>query len=406
MKKKLFYVCIIANCYFANAQVGIGTPNPINSTLLDIDSKDKGVLVPRIDLTDHSSFAPITGDQVQGLLVYNDGSKLDKGFYYWKDKKWNLIVDQSNLEQTINAIISQDIGEVKNIVDFLVPSNPKSSDNSLDQAALVIDPTTKKIYSVTYDLPSKKYIKSDIELDKLVVEHETKTLLKKAIVEQDDQLDFQGTSAPKNSKKGEVYYQYLAENGHIDYLNITQDLNIIFENNQAIRNQLIGIIAQNSGNVYYTEIAIEHIPKNSLYQVDPITKEKKLIDIDQNITEYINKNTQIIKQKLGNKIIYNTIISTGNQIEGDDIYLFKGNTTISEKGAKTQGLNIGELPDGKTKIDRIISTTIFKNKTVFSTSITDVVITNSNIAFNIGQGIIYYPLDKGVYEIVIEFTMK
>lgn len=406
MKKKLFYVCLIANCYFVNAQVGIGTPNPISSTMLDIDSKDKGVLIPRVNLTDQSIFAPITGDQADGLLVYNNGSQLSKGFYYWKDKKWNLIVDQVNLEQTINNIISQDIGEVKNIVDFLVPSNPKSSDNSLSQAALVIDPNNNKIYSVSYDLASKKYIKSDIELGKLILEHETKTLLKKAVVEKDGDLDFQETLAPNNTKKGEVYYQYLAENGHIDYLNLTDDLNTIFRDNQTIKEQVINIINQNSGNVYYTEVAIDQIPANSLYQINPDTKEKKLIDIDQSIANYINKNTEIIKQQLGNKILHNTIINTGNKIDGDDVFVFKGNTTVPEKGAKTEGVNIGTLPGEKTTIDRIISVIIFKNKTVFSSSITDVIINNSNIIFNVGQGFIYYPLDKGEYEIMVEFTLK
>ena len=72
-------------------QKGIGTVNPNPSAALDIVSVDKGVLLPRVALTDATSLSPITGTastSTNGLIIYNTSSStasglFGEGYYYW-----------------------------------------------------------------------------------------------------------------------------------------------------------------------------------------------------------------------------------------------------------------------------------------------------------------------------------
>lgn len=77
---------------FSQAQVGIGTPSPDNSAMLEINSESKGVLFPRIALksaTDNTTVSSPTN----GLIVWNNGQGglTETGFYYWNNSKWNMI---------------------------------------------------------------------------------------------------------------------------------------------------------------------------------------------------------------------------------------------------------------------------------------------------------------------------
>lgn len=273
MKRILFYACFLGIAYTASAQVGVGTPNPKASAMLDVDATDKGLLIPRITLTSTTVFAPITGEEVEGLLVYNVGTAIPQGFYYWKNQKWNQVVDQVDLEQTITNIVTGDLGEVKKIVDYLIPNNPQSDDKTQTQAVLVYDTADQKIYNVTYDNASGTYIKTDIALNELVLGSETKTLFKRAKVNVDGELNFVETEAvtAAGAKKGEIYYQYAGEDGRIDYLNLTQDIQNVFKENQTIINEIQNIINQDGGNVYFTNVELTEagIPAQSLYQVKP-----------------------------------------------------------------------------------------------------------------------------------------
>lgn len=75
-----------------HAQVGIGTPNPDPSAMLQINSKNKGMLLPSVALV--SSTDQITvQNPAEGLIVWNNGSGTlaETGFYYWSKSKWNMI---------------------------------------------------------------------------------------------------------------------------------------------------------------------------------------------------------------------------------------------------------------------------------------------------------------------------
>lgn len=87
------------------AQNGFGTKQPSEATMLEIQSTDKGILIPRVSLTRLNNFGPITGansteaSKVNSLLVYNltsdPANNLAPGYYYWTtdgtNGSWNRI---------------------------------------------------------------------------------------------------------------------------------------------------------------------------------------------------------------------------------------------------------------------------------------------------------------------------
>lgn len=72
------------------SQIGIGTITPNQSTILDITSTDRGVLLPRIALTGSTDTTTIVNGNVIGLLIYNTASNADvvPGFYSWNGLQW------------------------------------------------------------------------------------------------------------------------------------------------------------------------------------------------------------------------------------------------------------------------------------------------------------------------------
>ncbi len=70
------------------AQVGINTTTPGNGAMLDVTSTEKGMLIPRVDITNLSTIAPITGGGTESLLVYNTNTTTGPGFFYWNGSIW------------------------------------------------------------------------------------------------------------------------------------------------------------------------------------------------------------------------------------------------------------------------------------------------------------------------------
>lgn len=98
MKKIIYLFCITLGVNQIGSAQNIGInptgalPNP--SALLDIDAaplNNKGLLIPRVSLTDVSVYAPIVGTPVTSLLVYNTNPAMiggGLGFFYWDGTKW------------------------------------------------------------------------------------------------------------------------------------------------------------------------------------------------------------------------------------------------------------------------------------------------------------------------------
>lgn len=112
--KKIKFIPLILNILLsfswliATAQVGIGTTNPSTSSMLDIQSTSKGILIPRVTTTQRNTIAG-----VEGLLVFDSSTK---SFWYYN----NVWVELTTGTSATNKIQDSDGDtkiEVENIGD-------------------------------------------------------------------------------------------------------------------------------------------------------------------------------------------------------------------------------------------------------------------------------------------------
>jgi hypothetical protein len=84
------------------SQVGINTNKPGDGAVLDIFSEDKGLLIPRLDIVDLSTIAPIAINSAaeESLLVYNTNASSGKGFHYWSGSTWIKIAEGLSTDWT------------------------------------------------------------------------------------------------------------------------------------------------------------------------------------------------------------------------------------------------------------------------------------------------------------------
>jgi hypothetical protein len=103
MNFRLYFLTIILGLLvlMANAQTKIGNnPTIINpGAVLELESKDKGLLLPRVELTNATTWT-LEGDKPEhGMIVYNVGRNLPVGLYYWDNTppqgKWLRILNAS-----------------------------------------------------------------------------------------------------------------------------------------------------------------------------------------------------------------------------------------------------------------------------------------------------------------------
>jgi hypothetical protein len=108
--KKIFYLIaalLLGSLVQVHAQVTIGSmENPHPAAILDLQSTDKGFLLPRVSLTDANTFLQESLSDPEkeaaiGLLVFNDGkatpTHLDAGLYLWTGKKWKSVLITSHI---------------------------------------------------------------------------------------------------------------------------------------------------------------------------------------------------------------------------------------------------------------------------------------------------------------------
>ncbi len=71
--------------------------NPDNSAMLDIVSSDKGILIPRVNIANLSTAAPVTAPS-NSLLVFNTNATTGQGYYYWDNANttWVKLLDANS----------------------------------------------------------------------------------------------------------------------------------------------------------------------------------------------------------------------------------------------------------------------------------------------------------------------
>ncbi len=89
----IFLALFLMYSPLANSQnVGVGTTTPEASALLDIEDANKGLLIPRVSLTDVSDGVSPINAPATSLLVYNTNAAVTggkgAGYYYWNGSSW------------------------------------------------------------------------------------------------------------------------------------------------------------------------------------------------------------------------------------------------------------------------------------------------------------------------------
>jgi len=113
MQKKLLFLTVFLFSFYVQSQVGIGTDMPNSSSQLDVEAKDKGILIPRVSLLSLEDEVTISEGNVESLLVFNTNNtgSLSPGYYYWYDAKWRrLVIAGESLNETVTFLYDNNDG--------------------------------------------------------------------------------------------------------------------------------------------------------------------------------------------------------------------------------------------------------------------------------------------------------
>lgn len=111
--KRILLFTMISGLLFCgkdlNAQVAIGTLTLDNGAIFQMESSDKGLLIPRVALTSRLDVATIDPAQVEGLWVYNTAlagvgnNRVSPGMYFWDGGEWIRLYNSGYSEQFIQT---------------------------------------------------------------------------------------------------------------------------------------------------------------------------------------------------------------------------------------------------------------------------------------------------------------
>lgn len=275
MKKITLIAALLGSAYFANAQVGIGTPTPNASAMLDITATNKGVLIPRVALTANDDQTTVT-TPTTSLLVYNtntsdanvaDVKKVTPGFYYWNVNKWERIVNQSQLDTAITNVtnLQGDVTKIKALLDAAYGSNNLGDTATSDSfGGMVFTPAVGNPGDADYEAPKFEYVKwnatsnSYERLDitsvitDLINASETKT---KIVTIEDVQYyvseSYTGTTDPTDGNEPGVYKIDVVGGVVNNFSEIINSNTTIEGTNQTIKQYFEELGATDSNTVYF-----------------------------------------------------------------------------------------------------------------------------------------------------------
>ena len=99
--KAIIFVALLLSSTILFSQVGVNTTSPDPSAMLDVSATDKGLLVPRISLTNiNTSSLDGVNTAANGLLIYNTNAGVVSGdgvgFYWFNGTLWNKLVTSNS----------------------------------------------------------------------------------------------------------------------------------------------------------------------------------------------------------------------------------------------------------------------------------------------------------------------
>lgn len=120
MKYLLLFIAFNA-CTWMFSQIGIGSFSVDPSAALDVNSSNKGVLLPSISLLSNDDVSTIVAP-VTGLLIYNSATagsganKVIPGYYFYNGLNWELLnynnTDKINLQTGNYTLTNSDVNTV------------------------------------------------------------------------------------------------------------------------------------------------------------------------------------------------------------------------------------------------------------------------------------------------------
>jgi hypothetical protein len=92
----ILIICILSGFFISTtAQVKVtdGAVLTIDpNSLLEMESANKGLLIPRMAINNLNASSPLTAPVPEGMLVYSIGGSVPDGFYYWDGSQWKKFV--------------------------------------------------------------------------------------------------------------------------------------------------------------------------------------------------------------------------------------------------------------------------------------------------------------------------
>ncbi|RXM65580.1 hypothetical protein BOQ60_07245 [Chryseobacterium sp. CH1] len=110
MEKKILNIGFLLSFVFVLSQVGIGTSTPEQGSVLDVVSSDKGMLIPRLQLSSINDITtvPATSQDV-GVIVYNledagisPANVFKDTYYIWNGAEWEDIATLNFAREVIS----------------------------------------------------------------------------------------------------------------------------------------------------------------------------------------------------------------------------------------------------------------------------------------------------------------
>ncbi|MDP2175818.1 MAG: hypothetical protein Q8K70_07915 [Bacteroidota bacterium] len=107
--------------------VGIGTTTPNANALLDVSSTNKGLLLPRVELTSTTAFAPLSA-HVAGMTVFNIATAGDvtPGEYYNDGTQWIRKAGEVALPDN-TVFVSSATNDPNNVTSTFDPATPQAA---------------------------------------------------------------------------------------------------------------------------------------------------------------------------------------------------------------------------------------------------------------------------------------
>ena len=107
MKKIIQISLLCAMSFMAYSQVGVNTNTPHSSAILDLNASDKGVFIPKFNLTVLNSTTTPIANPTNGLVIYNTGTTYPKGIYYWLNNKWEKLHSNGDFDEVFGISINE-----------------------------------------------------------------------------------------------------------------------------------------------------------------------------------------------------------------------------------------------------------------------------------------------------------